>query len=152
MKRIIIIIIMCCVSIAIMNSGCTCYMCDSEARGCGAECLWFCSRCSFATSCTQTNIMKKRAEEGIDYTEKQLKFSNDNGTMQIRLSFKAYAKFWLDMKICVCQDGKLLKELSEHTMVEKGEYLFKQTFTCSEYDPNGGEIYYFINEFETALY
>lgn len=156
MKRFLIIAGFFLLCFVLMLTGCTCKCMSDETRGFGYECIacsidlcdGFCFSSKGAESMTETYL----AIEGTDYGKPSVTFEHNQGkTAEFSFKMEVYSSITLDMEICFVQDGVLLDTVKYEGKLSPGHTLtLQETLYLENYDPEGGDVYYFFNTFEAC--
>ena len=160
MKRTLIIITVFLILAVFVTTGCTCRL-DEETscRGFGHGCIMACVGCFdcavFDDSGTQSVSGSYIAVEGVHYSKPNVYLvpSGTEGMVNLVFNMETYKSFRLNMQICIVQDGILVGEYKFDGMRRPGEANgSEQSMSLNQfYDPNGGELYCFINKFEAVV-
>ena len=157
MKRTLIIIAFFLMLAVFVTTGCTCRLDDeTSCRGIGHGCIMSCVGCfdcavvddSGTNSVSGSDI----AVEGVHYSRPSvyLEPSGTNNMVNLVFSMETYKTFRLEMDVYIVQDGILVAQYNYNGVRRPGDPSSStQSFVLnSYYDPEGGELYCFINKFE----
>ena len=157
MKRTLIIITVFLILAVFVTTGCTCKLEEeTTCRGIGHGCIMACVGCFDCAviddSGTQSVSGSDIAVEGKHYSKPSvhLVHSGTENMVNVVFQMETYKSFRLNMQICIVQDGILVAEYKFEGMRRPGEANSSEwgIMLNNYYDPEGGELYCFINKFE----
>ena len=157
MKRFLIIAGFFLLCFVLMLTGCTCKCMSDETRGLGYECIACSVDMCDAVLCTRKGVESMTeaylAIEGTDYGKPIITFEHNQGnTAEFSLQMEVYSSFTLNMEICFVQNGVLLETVEHEGELSPGQtFTIQRTLYLEGYDPEGGDVYYFINRFEACI-
>lgn len=116
------------------------------SRGCGYHIL---KACGYTYGYEQSTTY---AVEGTHYSVPELEFEHRGDQGRLKLTTEVYNAMKYDIEICIMQDGvNLYTYNAKGTLTTSSSasrpLILEESFVLSHYNPEGGEIYYFINYF-----